>query len=308
MFNSTHTLVGLALARGGLDRWSRHAGWTAVIASNLPDIDIVAGLYDMPAYIEYHRGITHSFVGIPVLSIALAAVMFRFTGNWIRTFVIALLSMSAHLFLDYLNTYGVRPFLPFDGTWFYGDALFVIDPVFDAVLIAALLAGHFLRSRRRPLALIGMTVVAIYVGVRLEFRSLSRSHLAGFQKAAVSPTVFNPFEWIGFIDNPTDVSVVTITPFRGIVDTPQPFPKAPPDEIVARAAESRSGRAFHGFARFPVTNVQSTNSRFVVTFFDVRFFRGGRAFTARIDLDSSGRILDESLGFSLALDGSGDVQ
>jgi len=302
MFNSTHTLVGLALARGGLDRWSRHAGWTAVIASNLPDIDIVAGLYDMPAYIEYHRGITHSFVGIPVLSIALAAAMFRFTGNWIRTFVIALLSMSAHLFLDYLNTYGVRPFLPFDGAWFYGDALFVIDPVFDAVLVAALLAGHFLRGRRRQLALIGLTVVALYVGLRLELRSLSRSHLAGFQKAGVSPTAFNPFQWIGLIDNPTDVSVVTITPFRGIVDTPQPFPKAPADEIVARAAESRSGRAFHGFARFPVTNVQSRNSRFYVTFFDVRFFRGGRAFSARIELDPSGRILDESLGFSLSLD------
>jgi inner membrane protein len=302
MFNSTHTLVGLALARGGLDRWSLHAGWTAVIASNLPDIDIVAGLYDMPAYIEYHRGITHSFVGIPVLSIALAAGMFRFTGNFLRTFVIALLSMSAHLFLDYLNTYGVRPFLPFDGTWFYGDALFVIDPVFDAVLIAALVAGHFLQGRRRQLALIGLTVVALYVGLCLELRSLSRSHLAGFQKAEVSPTPLNPFQWIGLIDNPTDVSVVTITPFRGIVDTPQPFPKAPADEIVARAAASRSGKAFHGFARFPVTNVEARNSRFFVTFFDVRFFRGGRAFSAKIELDPSGRILDESLGFSLALD------
>jgi inner membrane protein len=302
MFNSTHTLVGLALARGGLDRWSRHAGWTAVIASNLPDIDIVAGLYDMPAYIEYHRGITHSFVGIPVLSIALAAAMFRFTGNFLRTFVIALLSMSAHLFLDYLNTYGVRPFLPFDGTWFYGDALFVIDPVFDAALIAALVAGHFLQKRRRQLALIGLTVVALYVGLCLELRSLSRSHLAGFQKAGVSPTPLNPFQWIGLIDNPTDVSVVTITPLRGIVDTPQPFPKAPGDEIVAHAAASRSGKAFHGFARFPVTNVESRNSRFFVTFFDVRFFRGGRAFSAKIELDPSGRILDESLGFSLALD------
>jgi inner membrane protein len=302
MFNSTHTLVGLALARGGLDRWSRHAGWTAVIASNLPDIDIVAGLYDMPAYIEYHRGITHSFLGIPVLSIVLAAAMFRFTGNLFRTFVIAVLAMTSHLFLDYLNTYGVRPLLPFDGTWLYGDALFVIDPVFDAVLIAALVAGHFMQGRRRQLALIGLTVVALYVGLCLELRSLSRSHLAGFQKAGISPTPLNPFQWIGLIDNPADVSVVTIAPFRGIVDTPQPFPKAPADEIVARAAESRSGRAFHGFARFPVTNVESRNSRFFVTFFDVRFYRGGRAFSAKIELDASGRILDESLGFSLALD------
>jgi hypothetical protein len=71
---------------------------------------------------------------------------------------------------------------------------------------------------------------------------------------------------------------------------------------VERAAGTRSGKAFHGFARFPVTNVQSGNSRVLVTFFDVRFFRGGRAFSARIELDTSGRILSESLGFSLALD------
>ena len=30
--------------------------------------------------------------------------------------------------LDWLNTYGVRLLMPFDGAWFYGDALFVVDP------------------------------------------------------------------------------------------------------------------------------------------------------------------------------------
>ena len=33
-----------------------------------------------------------------------------------------------HPLLDWLNTYGVRFLMPFDGTWFYGDALFIIDP------------------------------------------------------------------------------------------------------------------------------------------------------------------------------------
>ena len=177
MFNSTHTLVGLALARTGMDRWSRHAAWTAVIASNLPDIDIVAGLYDTPAYIEYHRGITHSIAGIPLLSIALAAAMYRFSGNFLKTTVIALLATSSHLLLDYLNTYGIRPFLPFDGTWFYGDALFIIDPLFDAVLIAMLAAGHFLPAHGRRLAVIGLAVVTLYVGLRLELRNLSRSYI-----------------------------------------------------------------------------------------------------------------------------------
>ena len=32
------------------------------------------------------------------------------------------------LLLDWLNTCGVRFLMPVDGTWFYGDALFIIDP------------------------------------------------------------------------------------------------------------------------------------------------------------------------------------
>ena len=36
--------------------------------------------------------------------------------------------MLSHPALDWLNTYGVRFLMPFDGAWFYGDALFIIDP------------------------------------------------------------------------------------------------------------------------------------------------------------------------------------
>ncbi len=45
MFNSTHTLVGIALSRAGLNRWSSHATATAVVASNFPDLDSFA-LFD----------------------------------------------------------------------------------------------------------------------------------------------------------------------------------------------------------------------------------------------------------------------
>jgi inner membrane protein len=41
---------------------------------------------------------------------------------------LSLLATLTHPALDWLNTYGVRLLMPFDGTWFYGDALFIIDP------------------------------------------------------------------------------------------------------------------------------------------------------------------------------------
>src|SRR6185436_5254496 len=51
MFNSTHTLVGLLVAKTGLEKQCRYAAATAVIASNLPDIDSVAALWGTATYI-----------------------------------------------------------------------------------------------------------------------------------------------------------------------------------------------------------------------------------------------------------------
>jgi len=33
-----------------------------------------------------------------------------------------------HPTLDWLNTYGMRWLMPFSGRWFYGDAVFIVDP------------------------------------------------------------------------------------------------------------------------------------------------------------------------------------
>ena len=38
------------------------------------------------------------------------------------------LAVLTHPILDWLNNYGMRWLMPFDGRWFYGDALFIVDP------------------------------------------------------------------------------------------------------------------------------------------------------------------------------------
>src|SRR5690349_21979895 len=135
MFNTTHTFVGLAIARTGAAKWAPHAAVTAVIASNFPDIDSIAGFWGTASYLDHHRGITHSLIGVPILSLLLSLVMYFFSGNFVRTYAVALIAMVTHPALDYLNPYGVRPFLPMNGTWYYGDTLFIFDPYLDAALL-----------------------------------------------------------------------------------------------------------------------------------------------------------------------------
>jgi inner membrane protein len=160
MDNVTHSLVGAALAETGLKRWTPLATTTLILGANFPDIDIVVGLFDSLTYLEHHRGITHAIVAIPLLSVLLAGLVF-FGSRWWQgrhpehsrakfwpLFWLSLLAMSTHPLLDFTNSYGWRPFLPWNHTWFYGDIDFVVDPWLWAGLGGTLLwVGAATRGR-----------------------------------------------------------------------------------------------------------------------------------------------------------------
>jgi inner membrane protein len=142
MENLSHTLFGLALSKAGLEEASPLATTALVLSSNLPDIDAILGLRGGSLYyIKYHRGITHSFAGIAliaaVLTLALIYVDRRLRlrrdpffrpARPGRIFWISILGGLGHLLLDFTNNYGIRPLMPFDGRWFYGDLVFIADP------------------------------------------------------------------------------------------------------------------------------------------------------------------------------------
>jgi inner membrane protein len=159
--NLTHSLVGLAAAKAGLERTSPYATVVCVIASNLPDIDIVTLAEGPSVYLANHRGITHSLVGVLALGLALPALFFaverllaRLRGQTPRArfkglLVCSLALIASHPLLDWMNNYGLRPFLPWDGRWIYGDLLYIVDPWIWLVLGGAC---FLLTARTRPRA------------------------------------------------------------------------------------------------------------------------------------------------------------
>lgn len=151
MDNITHTLAGIALARTGLGRTTRFGSAALILGSNLPDMDLVALLGGRLAFIDAHRGISHSIVVASLLAVLFGAglrALARFrprggaggesagseearTGALIG---LALLAVLVHLGFDWLNDYGVRLLLPFTDRWFYGDIIFIVDPWFWLLL------------------------------------------------------------------------------------------------------------------------------------------------------------------------------
>jgi inner membrane protein len=311
MFNSTHTFVGFTIARTGLDKWVPKAAVTAVIAANLPDIDIVFDLGGVPSYIEHHRGISHSIVGIPLLSLALAAAMYIFTKNFWRTFVLALVVMATHPALDYSNPYGLRPFLPFDGSWYYGDALFILDPLIDFILLLGIVIGAFFKRAKPALAYVSMLVALVYIGARINARNTARHELEGYtskitdyRASAVLPRFMNIRMWDGIIGTEDSVVKTRIDTETGTVTEVARLAKIENSQIIDAAAATRTARAVLGFARFPVTRVHKTENGYRVTFLDFRFYDevSRRSFAADVDLDDAMHVTNETLAFNESIE------
>jgi len=148
MDNGTHTLFGAALAKTKLGRLHRLAPLSLLLGANLPDSDIVITFFGgKDSYLIHHRGITHSLLGVVVEALLLAAVM-RFAerrapARFTAYLWPALAGLFSHPLLDSLNNFGVRPWLPFAETRYFGDLVFIVDPwlwlVFGG---AALLSGR----------------------------------------------------------------------------------------------------------------------------------------------------------------------
>lgn len=140
MDNLTHSLVGLAAAKAGLERLSPGATAACVLAANAPDIDILATLGGKWFYLHHHRGITHSIVGTLALAVFIPCLFYavdwlvarirkrpqrvRFLGLLIASLIVS----ASHPLMDWTNNYGMRPFLPWSDNWYYGDLVFIIDP------------------------------------------------------------------------------------------------------------------------------------------------------------------------------------
>jgi inner membrane protein len=306
MFNSTHTLVGFALARTGLDEWVPCAAATAVIAANLPDIEILSGLSSTAAYLDNHRGISHAIVGIPVLALLLTGAMYYFSGNFWKTFVVALASMATHPLLDYTNNYGLRPFLPFDGTWHYGDLLFIFDPYIDGILLLGLIAGRYVNGRRRIMVFLSLALAVMYVGMRVELQRLAASQMEKFaahtpsaEQWAVLPTMANPFVWDGVVKTQTQWLMVRVHSTKGVQGEIARIERGEFSDVVNHAAHAETAEALLRFARFPAVHVEGTESGYRVLFMDFRFYNeaGKTSLGAEVLLDQSLRVKKETLSF-----------
>ena len=141
MENLTHSLIGAAMAElalpGGPTPNQRRIFFVAgVVAANLPDADLLyTRITPEPlGYLLHHRGHTHTVAGLVAQVLLIGAVCLlpairRNVGSLRgRLWTLIAVALLSHLVLDAWNSYGVHPFWPFDVQWYYGDAIYILEP------------------------------------------------------------------------------------------------------------------------------------------------------------------------------------
>jgi len=326
MDNATHTLTGAMLARVGVDRWCPRAAWLLMIASNLPDADIVTRIEDSLTYLDYHRHLTHAVAMSPLVAIATVLLVRVFSKGafpYVRSFFVALLGVFAHLAFDATNMYGIRLALPGSAKWYELDALPVVDPWIMAVLLLAVAAPFLSRlinseigskgGPGRGWAAFALSFILLYTGARvvLHGRAIaaleSRMYLGEEPRlVAAWPAPFNPFHWTGYAEGKNFQTLHTLDlneefdPVAGRV-----FYK--PDNTAALDAARKTvtmERFFH-FAQYPVWRIvplAEPQGALRVQAGDLRFGAPPNLrFVVTVVLDRNLQVLSEKFEFGISL-------
>ena len=303
----THILTGAVLARAGLNRKAAYMTVAMAIAAEFPDIDTVWGLAGPVASLEHHRGITHTFVGLPFEAALLTAGFYawhRWRGkatkapvDWLWLFGGMLVALLSHLLLDWTNNYGLRPFFPFDPHWYAGSFVFIFEPVLFLLLLAALvgpalfgLINAEVGARRaifrgRPSAIAALLGIALlYVlryGEHAKALALAVQNApAELVRATASPYPIDPFKWHVVEDEGDRYQLQTVHTRTGLVDATSPADtlyKPPATLPVLVAKRSYLGRIYLDWSQYPVLteapDTSDPNHPLVsVTFSDARFY------------------------------------
>ena len=176
-----------------------------IIGGAFPDVDYIASWIDPMVYLtQWHRGITHSLVLLPVWSVLLGillAILFRQRGYWRYISLLAGAAILSHILSDLITVYGTQVFAPLSHWRASFGTTFIIDPWFTLLALAGFIISFSAKWRKLPpLFLATLVCYALFQGV-LKYQATSiaheyinQQHINAAQATAL-PQPFSPFNW-----------------------------------------------------------------------------------------------------------------
>ena len=336
----THLLTGACISRAGLNRKTGLATLTLVLAAEAPDLDVFAYFGGSVEGFAHHRGFTHTLLGAPVVAAGVVCIVYgiyrlmmwrawkpKLPPRWKLLFAYGLLAVLMHIFQDFTNHYGVRPFSPFHPRWYSWDIVFIIDPIMFAALVLGLIVPGLLgliseevgagktqfRGRGGAVfALVCLAAVILFRSIehRRAINSLNSLTYRGEEPLRVSafPYPLSPFAWTGVVETqdffdllPVDSGSAQVDPQNRsvVIFKPEETP------VTLAAKQSRLGRVYLDWAAYPLVTTEKLpgNTGYRVEFRDLRFTRpdmfsqrSSTPLTGYVELDPQLRVTDQYMG------------
>jgi inner membrane protein len=214
----THALSGALAARATAPATAPRRAIPRRVAAGFfacaaPDLDFVIGFLGPVEYLQFHRGVTHSLLLLPLWALLLAwalAKLLREPGGWRALYGICALALSAHIVGDVITSFGTMVLAPLSDWRASIGTTFIIDLWFSGIIVAGLIAAAVFRRTRLP-AIAASVLLAGYVG--LQWTQKQRAEEVGRRYAAAQglagatvhalPRPVSPFNWTVFVSDET---------------------------------------------------------------------------------------------------------
>lgn len=309
----TQGLLGSTVAQAAYsNKLGKRAAFYGFLVGLVPDFDIVSGLFGPWASLKYHRGPTHAFLLLFLLSVPLGLACRRLTRSdadprhWIG---LAFLSLVTHPIIDWLTSYGTCLAWPINNHRFALDALPIIEPVYSLPLLLVTVLGLFSSispNRMKKLAIAALTATSIYAmwGLHSSHTLVERGseifRASGFNAVEVRamPTILNLFVFRVVGRDANNRFMITYLKKA----SPKPLTRtvtlqSDRDEFVSLALNHEHGRLFKWFAMDMLftQSIPLENGEHKVVLNDMRyglFLDPGRClFAAEAHFDRNGQLI-----------------
>jgi inner membrane protein len=326
MDTTTHALAGYVIAKTGIARdtgkWGTIAGVSAAI---FPDIDLLLGFLGTEFSLKYHRNLTNSvFLAVP-FSLLFAWLFVRISKirRFWTFFVIWIVEILAHTFMDLMTSYGTMILSPLSDQRFALDWLFIVDLFLVASLLLPMIALHLWKRRERTLARLAVVLAGLYIAL-CAFNhgwalSLAHDHVQEqglvLTDVASIPQPLSPFRWANYIQTKGRIYQGFVNLIGGQERDTNPgdnfwhrflaryqpisrlqysvWEKRDDSPWVEQALRLDGVKTFYWFARFPVARYRGgENGIHRVEFFDLRFgaISNIRPFLYVVDFGENGQV------------------
>jgi membrane-bound metal-dependent hydrolase YbcI (DUF457 family) len=265
MDNLTHSLVGAAISKAGLEqKCGKGTTLTLVLASNITDIDGILMFTAEHGHL-CRRMWTHSVFAWPFLAIGLAYGLhhLRLKEIPVRTlFGLSMLGIGLHVFFDLLNSYGVVLLWPLSRERFELAWIFVIDLAVWGILLFPFL---FYRLPRLELTTLARGSVSRWMATRQLTELLAEEPEPEFRY--VFHEILGPHRWRGVVRVGNTYRTYLLNPWTGAVQRGEDHDTALDHPLVQKARTTELAKDLEWFAKAPVWEVDGD----AVRLWDLRF-------------------------------------